>query len=216
MLCPSCNAPNRDDAKFCKKCGQPLRVEATKIPEAAVVSQVSAPVQEQTDAEDISSEPTQIISPQQMVEYHNRRWQQELEREQTAQAQPSTSASVAPPAANESAQNITDMPTVIINPPADAEPVLAPVPVEAAASTQPPAQVDEPAPIPPQPPAPDTASPDVFAQETAAQAHEDTASDAQAVQAPAGEVPPENTSQTREEKEDDGVTQTPPGQLDEA
>ena len=38
MLCPSCNAPNRDDAKFCKKCGQPLRVEATKIPEAAAVS----------------------------------------------------------------------------------------------------------------------------------------------------------------------------------
>jgi serine/threonine protein phosphatase PrpC len=217
MLCPSCNAPNRDDAKFCKKCGQPLRVEATKIPEAAVVSQVSAPVQEQTDAEDFSSAPTQIISPQQMVEYHNRRWQQELEREQTAQAQPSTSAPVAPPAANESAQDITDMPTVIINPPADAEPVpIPPVPVEAAAATQPPAQVDEPAPIPPQPPTPETASPDVFAQETATEAHEATASDAQAAQDSAGEVPPESTSQTREEKEDDGVTQTPPGQLDEA
>ena len=105
MLCPSCNAPNRDDAKFCKKCGQPLRVEATKIPEAAVVSQVSAPAQEQTNAEDISSAPTQIISPQQMVEYHNRRWQQELEREQAVQAQPSISAPTEPPAANEPAQD---------------------------------------------------------------------------------------------------------------
>src|SRR5438067_3302072 len=162
MFCPSCNAPNRDDAKFCKKCGQPLHVEATKIPEAAVVSQVSAPTQEQMDVEDISSAPTQIISPQQMVEYHNRRWQQELEREQTVQAQQSTSAPAVPPAANEPAQDIADMPTVIINLPADAEPV--PIPQPAPAETSATAQADEQE--PPQQPAPEAASPDVHAQET--------------------------------------------------
>src|SRR6266567_2168297 len=35
MICPSCNTSNRDDAKFCKKCGQPLRTEAAEAPEAA-------------------------------------------------------------------------------------------------------------------------------------------------------------------------------------
>src|SRR2546421_8845843 len=215
MFCPSCNAPNRDDAKFCKKCGQPLHVEATKIPEAAVVSQVSAPTQEQMDVEDISSAPTQIISPQQMVEYHNRRWQQELEREQTAQAQPSTSAPAVPPAANEPAQDIADMPTVIINLPANAEPV--PIPQPAPAETSATTQADEPE--PPQQPAPEAASPDVHAQETTAETAEvaeAAANDAQAAQASAGEVPSESTAQTREEMEDEGVTQTPSDHLDEA
>ena len=234
MFCPSCNAPNRDDAKFCKKCGQPLHVEATKIPEAAVVSQVSAPTQGQTDVEDISSAPTQIISPQQMVEYHNRRWQQELEREQASkqeaaqnqdqavnnqqvvQTQPPTSAPAEPPARNEPAQDIADMPTVIINQPADAEPV--PLPQPAPAETAATIQADEPAPIPPQP-APEAASPDVHAQETTAETAEvaeAAASDAPAAQTPAGEVPSGSTAQTREEMEDEGVTQTPSDELDEA
>lgn len=222
MLCPSCNAPNRDDAKFCKKCGQPLRVEATKIPEAAAVSQVSAPAQEQADAEDISSAPTQIISSQQMVEYHSRRWQQELEREQAVQTQPSSSASAAPPSSHEPAQDMADMPAVITNQPGSAEPVPIPPPPPApaeAAAAPPPVQADEPAPIPPPPPAPEAASPDTHAQEAPAattEAPEVTAGDDQAALASAGEVPPENTSQTREEKEDDGVTQTPSGQLEEA
>src|SRR5205807_8661188 len=194
MFCPSCNAPNRDDAKFCKKCGQPLHVEATKIPEAAVVSQASAPMQGQTDVEDISSAPTQIISPQQMVEYHNRRWQQELEREQASkqeaaqnqdqavnnqqvvQTQPPTSAPAEPPATNEPAQHIADMPTVIINQPADAE--LVPPPQPAPAETAATVQADEPA-----QPAPEAASPDVHAQETTEVA-EAAASDAPAAQAP--------------------------------
>src|SRR6266702_1216683 len=28
MLCPTCNTPNRDDAKFCKKCGHSFHTEA--------------------------------------------------------------------------------------------------------------------------------------------------------------------------------------------
>src|SRR5256884_644090 len=234
MFCPSCNAPNRDDAKFCKKCGQPLHVEATKLPEAAVVSQASAPMQGQTDVEDISSAPTKFIPPKKMVKYHNRRWQQELEREQASkqqaaqnqdqavnnqqvvQTQPPTSAPAEPPATNEPAQDIADLPTVIINQPTDAEPVPSPQP--APAETAAAIQADEPAPIPPQP-APEAASPDVHAQETTAETAEvaeAAASDAPAAQTPAGEVPSGSTAQTREEMEDEGVTQTPSDELDEA
>src|SRR5207248_10845505 len=129
MLCPSCNAPNRDDAKFCKTCGHSFRVEATKAPEVAVASQLPTPAQEHADTEDPGSAPTQIISPQQMVDYHNRRWQQELEREQTNaqqaaeqnqgqavnnQANQSTSPYNGPDE-NEPAQDIADMPTVLID-----------------------------------------------------------------------------------------------------
>lgn len=114
------------------------------------------------------------------------------------------------------------MPAVITNQPGSAEPVPIPPPPPApaeAAAAPPPVQADEPAPIPPPPPAPEAASPDTHAQEAPAattEAPEVTAGDDQAALASAGEVPPENTSQTREEKEDDGVTQTPSGQLKEA
>ncbi|TMB84375.1 MAG: hypothetical protein E6J48_02365 [Chloroflexi bacterium] len=132
------------------------------------------------------------------------------------QTQPPTSAPAEPPATNEPAQDIADMPTVIINQPADAEPV--PLPQPAPAETAATIQADEPAPIPPQP-APEAASPDVHAQETTAETAEvaeAAASDAPAAQAPAGEVPSESTAQTREEMEDEGVTQTPSDELDEA
>ncbi|HLQ28580.1 MAG TPA: zinc ribbon domain-containing protein, partial [Ktedonobacteraceae bacterium] len=92
MICPSCNAPNRDDAKFCKKCGQSFRVGARftapeapvgadlshpspKVSEAPVGADLSrpspiyrpAPTQENVNAaEDPAFAPTQIISPQQM------------------------------------------------------------------------------------------------------------------------------------------------------
>ena len=45
MLCPSCDAPNRGDAKFCKKCGHSFLVEAAQVPEVAemvVTGQASA------------------------------------------------------------------------------------------------------------------------------------------------------------------------------
>ncbi len=41
MFCPSCNAPNREDAKFCKSCGHSLRVEQAAMPEQA--EKVSTP-----------------------------------------------------------------------------------------------------------------------------------------------------------------------------
>jgi serine/threonine protein phosphatase PrpC len=103
MVCPSCNTPNRDDAKFCKSCGQPLYPQQVAVSEAATSDQVPAtpplvqefaeslPAQEEAgeqesvyapveDAEDVSLEPTLILTPDKMIAYHNRRWQQELER----------------------------------------------------------------------------------------------------------------------------------------
>ena len=35
MICPSCDTLNREDAKFCKKCGHPFRTADAKEPEAA-------------------------------------------------------------------------------------------------------------------------------------------------------------------------------------
>src|SRR5205823_5991723 len=157
MICPSCNTPNRDDAKFCKKCGQPLRTEVAKVPEAAGVNQI--PVQESTDtAEDISTAPTQIISPQQMMAFHASRWQKDLEQGQaniqasqtvqtTTAADQATSGATDIPAQQQPAQtprspqwpmpshtqdelapDIADMPTLTINPSAGNEAIPIPPP----------------------------------------------------------------------------------------
>ena len=173
MLCPSCNTPNRDDAKFCKKCGQSFRVESTQVPEVATVSQVSTPVQEHMDADDPSFAPTQIISPQKMLEFHNRRWQQESEREQTTATeknhatasneediptQLSTSAPGASPAGDEAAPDIADMPTLLFNLSTDSDHVSIPPPPPptstdaATPAPMPEASTDESTPIPPPPP----------------------------------------------------------------
>ena len=79
MVCPSCSTYNRDDAKFCKKCGHSFPAETPEL------GQASAPVQE-TSAEDVfddpSLAPTQILTAEQMMAFHRRRWQREEEAQQ--------------------------------------------------------------------------------------------------------------------------------------
>ncbi len=108
MICPTCHAPNRDDAKFCKSCGQPLHVQPTPTSEVEVASgdhgsntststqqdDASSNVQQKTgeqqleyflseETDDVSLEPTLILTPEKMIAYQSRRWQQQLERNGT-------------------------------------------------------------------------------------------------------------------------------------
>ena len=107
MICPSCDTPNRDDAKFCKKCGHSFRTEAVKVPEAAQVGQNSTSTWENAGtAEDISLAPTQIISQEQMLAYHATRWRQDVEKE------PSTTHPTQATEADQAGHDQSDMPTL--------------------------------------------------------------------------------------------------------
>ncbi len=113
----------------------------------------SAPASVSVDeVEDISLAPTQILTPQQMVAHNARRWQQESEavqedrEQQNAHAAPlngqgpaqaagtetsdamQTPTASHPPTAGAGTQDIADMPTVIINPHSDEEPIPPPPP----------------------------------------------------------------------------------------
>ena len=240
MLCPSCNSPNRDDAKFCKKCGQSFRVEATEAPKAAevaVVSQGSSPIQEHTDIDDLSSAPTQIISPQQMIEFHNRRWQQELEREQIAvkegfpaatgdqeniPMQPSTPAPGAAYAGDKAAQDIADVPTLLINPSTGADHIPnSPPPTSTdtpAPASIPETSTEESTPIPPPPPgvAAVASTPVETPEKETVEAAGAFETNAEHPADGATEETKQEQPETTTEKEDDGLTQTPPDQLEQA
>ena len=106
MICPICNAPNREDAKFCKSCGQPFHVEPKPTSEVVLSDHFpmtpastheddeSSNVQQKTEeqksesilneeSDDLSLEPTLILTPEKMIAYQSRRWQQQLERNGT-------------------------------------------------------------------------------------------------------------------------------------
>jgi serine/threonine protein phosphatase PrpC len=102
MLCPLCHTLNRDNAKFCKGCGQILAVEtvaggqATQSVETLQGAMPSSPTQPSDaygsaqpagagqqpvlDPNDPDLAPTEIMTPQQMAEFQARRWQRELEQ----------------------------------------------------------------------------------------------------------------------------------------
>src|SRR5437764_8375871 len=98
MLCPSCHTQNRDNAKFCKSCGlsfpaeqggteqpQAAPVQVPAPPDQAEASVATVPASTETNAaeEDISLAPTLVLTPQEMMAYHARRWQHDMEQEQT-------------------------------------------------------------------------------------------------------------------------------------
>src|SRR5579859_2908284 len=119
MICPMCNATNRNDAKFCKKCGHALQVETPVPVEASVANQdVTAGVQSANAEEDISLAPTQIISPEQMLKLQERHWQRESEQDRPAEELTAAASDSDDANSASSAPDIADMPTMIIAPPA--------------------------------------------------------------------------------------------------
>src|SRR5436305_1583375 len=97
MLCPLCHTLNRDNAKFCKGCGQLLAVETVAGGQATQSAETlqdvmpsSSPQPSDTygsaqpagagqqltlDPNDLSLAPTEIFTPEQMAEFQARRWQ---------------------------------------------------------------------------------------------------------------------------------------------
>ena len=111
MNCPSCDTLNREDAKFCKKCGHPFRTTDAKAPEATAVSQVAVATEENLNgADEPELAPTQIISPQQMLAFHANRWQRDVEREQSGLLEQTSAQQSAGESASGDEENI---PTLI-------------------------------------------------------------------------------------------------------
>src|SRR5947209_5256470 len=111
MICPSCDTLNRDDAKFCKKCGHPFHTADAKTPEVSAVSQVAVASEESLNgADDPSLAPTQIISPQQMLAFHANRWQRDMELDQSG---PLEQTSVQQSAGESTPEDEGNIPTLI-------------------------------------------------------------------------------------------------------
>ncbi|HYA99863.1 MAG TPA: protein phosphatase 2C domain-containing protein [Ktedonobacteraceae bacterium] len=106
MICPTCNASNRDDAKFCKSCGQPLSLQpapASRTDSGDDVSSTSVAVQEEAspstvqqmteeqkpehlhveESTSIDQEPTLILTPEKMIAYQSKLWQKQLEHNES-------------------------------------------------------------------------------------------------------------------------------------
>jgi serine/threonine protein phosphatase PrpC len=141
MICPTCDTANRDDAKFCKVCGRSLATATVAISaQHAPAEAAPAPVPEpEADAfqhmppafaeeseEDISQDPTLIISPEKMMAYHQRIWRDGVEP-QAASAPVeniSVSASV-PTSATATEQQATGEPAA----PPSGQDELGPIPI---------------------------------------------------------------------------------------
>src|SRR5438552_3269979 len=135
MFCPTCHTQNRDNAKFCKGCGLSFPAEqgGTEQPQAAPMqapvptdqaetSVATAPASTHANVgeEDISMAPTIVLTPQEMMAYHARRWQHELEQEQARSHQAAATAE------QQNATDIADLPTMrmmpVVVPPASTTP----------------------------------------------------------------------------------------------
>ncbi len=221
MICPSCDTPNRDDAKFCKRCGHAFQTPEPAVAETAPVNQPAAATQGNS-AEDISQAPTQIITPQQMLAFHAHRWQQGAtgeapptplpDFEQTAgdtSEMPtllSPSPEPAPALQDEQKQDsagIADMPTVAVNNTAEHEEMEAP-------STPPPpaAQAEDVETV-----MPETAAPEVRAEGRAAPEEAPPLADPQP---PAAEPEPAAVPQNQAESEGAPQEAQPPAEQGQA
>lgn len=116
----------------------PVSVASPPDTPAPEIAQASSSGNNTHSEDDIAQAPTQILTPQQMIAYHAKRWQQELDREQ--QGEPSSASQ------NEQV-DMADMPTMLFTPPAE-QVDMADMPT----ILVPPVDSNEPVPVPPPPP----------------------------------------------------------------
>ena len=149
MICPSCHTLNREDAKFCKGCGQSFMSldaaqqvqEAQETPQAVDAQAPDAPEQSmppvspapeavRSEQLDPSLEPTLILSPEKMVAYRARRWNAEAQRQSMPDefangnsnwSEAPTALSTHAPSAEETQPSVADMPTVLMPPSQEGE-----------------------------------------------------------------------------------------------